>query len=162
MESSIEPEDTDRLFDDSPEPEQQPDDSVFGLIIYNISVYFQNPWILLALAGLAYYVYQNYLSNIRLPTRSRDDQVTPQDEEKVREMMEARARQQAKYDQAAKDLEEKMKNEPPPKLGPISKQIADQAKVKAKLRPEYNPLMGDQSSSGPPKRSARASAGGGG
>ena len=46
-------------------------------------------------------------------------------------MMEARARQQAKYDQAAKDLEEKMKNEPPPKLGPISKQIA----AKAKLRP---------------------------
>ena len=84
MESSIEPEDTDRLFDDSPEPEQQPDNSFFGLIIYNISVYFQNPWILLALAGLAYYVYQNYLSNIRLPTRSRDDQVTPQDEEKVR------------------------------------------------------------------------------
>ena len=84
MESSIEPEDTDRLFDDSPEPEQQPDNSFFGFIIYNISVYFQNPWILLALAGLAYYVYQNYLSNIRLPTRSRDDQVTPQDEEKVR------------------------------------------------------------------------------
>ena len=84
MESSIEPEDTDRLFDDSPEPEQQPDNSFFGLIIYNISVYFQNPWILLALAGLAYYVYQNYLSNIRLPTRTRDDQVTPQDEEKVR------------------------------------------------------------------------------
>ena len=83
MEASIEPEDTDRLFDDSPEPEQQPDNSFFGLIIYNISVYFQNPWILLALAGLAYYVYQNYLSNIRLPTRSRDDQVTPQDEEKV-------------------------------------------------------------------------------
>ena len=27
---------------------------------------------------------------------------------------------------------------------------------------EYNPLMGDQSTSGPPKRSARASAGGGG
>ena len=26
---------------------------------------------------------------------------------------------------------------------------------------EYNPLMGDQSSSGPPRRSARASAGGG-
>ena len=50
-------------------------------------------------------------------------------------MMEARARQQAKYDQAAKELEEKMKNEPPPKVGPISKQIADQAKVKAKLRP---------------------------
>ena len=50
-------------------------------------------------------------------------------------MMEARARQQAKYDQAAKDLEEKMKNEPPPKVGPISKQIADKAKVQAKLRP---------------------------
>ena len=49
--------------------------------------------------------------------------------------MEARARQQAKYDQAAKELEEKMKNEPPPKVGPISKQIADQAKVKANLRP---------------------------
>ena len=50
-------------------------------------------------------------------------------------MMEARARQQAKYDQAAKELEEKMKNEPPPKVGPISKQIADKAKVQAKLRP---------------------------
>ena len=49
-------------------------------------------------------------------------------------MMEARARQQVKYDQAAKELEEKVKNEPPPKVGPISKQIADQAKVKAKLR----------------------------
>ena len=49
--------------------------------------------------------------------------------------MEARARQQAKYDQAAKELEEKMKNEPPPKVGPISKQIADKAKVQAKLRP---------------------------
>ena len=57
-------------------------------------------------------------------------------------MMEARARQQAKYDQAAKDLEEKMKNEPPPKLGPISKQIADQEKVKAKLRPG-NPIKKD-------------------
>ena len=50
-------------------------------------------------------------------------------------MMEARARQQAKYDQAAKELEEKVKNEPPPKVGPISKQIADKAKVQAKLRP---------------------------
>ena len=50
-------------------------------------------------------------------------------------MMEARARQQAKYDQAAKELEEKVKNEPPPKVGPISKQIADKAKVQANLRP---------------------------
>jgi len=151
MEQSIEPEDVDQLFDENPQPEQHQEQS------WNFPEYFQNPWILLALAGLAYYVYQNYLSNIRLPTRNQSDQVTPQDEKKVREMMEARARQQAKYDQAAKDLEEKMKNEPPPKLGPISKQIA----AKAKLRPEYNPLMGDQSSSGPPRRSARASAGGG-
>merc|ERR1712008_133185 len=156
MGETIEPGDTDRLFDENqnPQPEEPLDQS------WNIPEL--NPWILLALAGLAYYVYQNYLSNIRLPTRNQENLVTPQDEEKVRQMMEARARQQAKYDTAAKDLEEKRKNEPPPKLGPISKQIADQAKVKAKLRPEYNPLMGDQSSSGPPKRSARASAGGGG
>merc|ERR1739844_628575 len=153
---TVEPADVDRLFDENPnvEPHSDQDQS------WNIPE--MNPWLLLALAGLAYYVYQNYLSNIRLPTRGDENRVTPQDEEKVREMMEARARQQAKYDQAAKDLEEKMKDEPPPKVGPISKQIADKAKVQAKLRPEYNPLMGDQSSSGPPRRSARASAGGGG
>ena len=88
-----------------------------------------NPWILLLLAGLAYYVYQNYLSNINWPKR--EEQITPQDEEKVRQMMEARNKQQAKYDQDAKKMEEEKKNEPPPKLGPISKQIA----AKAKLRP---------------------------
>ena len=35
------------------------------------------------------------------------------------------------YDSAAKEMEDKRKDEPPPKLGPISKQIA----AKAKLRP---------------------------
>ena len=38
---------------------------------------------------------------------------------------------QAIYDNAAKELEDKRKEEPPTKLGPISKQIA----AKAKLRP---------------------------
>ena len=38
---------------------------------------------------------------------------------------------QQRYDAAAKELDEKRKQEPPPKVGPISKQIA----AKAKLRP---------------------------
>ena len=38
------------------------------------------------------------------------------------------------YDAAAKELDEKRKQEPPPKVGPISKQIA----AKAKLRPGIN------------------------
>ena len=38
---------------------------------------------------------------------------------------------QAIYDNAAKELHDKRKEEPPTKLGPISKQIA----AKAKLRP---------------------------
>jgi len=148
---TVEPADVDRLFDENPNVEQHSDQDQS----WNIPE--MNPWLLLALAGLAYYVYQNYLSNIRLPTRGDENRVTPQDEEKVRQMMEARSRQQAQYDQAAKDLEEKMKDQPPPKVGPISKQIA----AKAKLRPEYNPLMGDQNSGGQSRRFARASAGGG-
>ena len=120
---TIEPGDTDRLFDENPHPPEHTDQSWY--------IPELNPWVLLALAGLAYYVYQNYLSNIRLPNRNQDNVVTPQDEEKVRQMMEARAKQQAKYDQAAKDLEEKRKSEPPPKVGPITKQI----EAKAKLRP---------------------------
>ncbi len=90
---------------------------------------YMNPWLLLILAYAAYYVYQNYLSKLKFPER--EAPMTPQDEEKVRKMMEARNKQQEKYDQAAKELEEKRKNEPPPTLGPISKQIA----AKAKLRP---------------------------
>ena len=84
---------------------------------------------------------------------------------------------QAMYDSAAKEMEDKRKDEPPPKLGPISKQIA----AKAKLRPgmtlfkvvphwnhlafcfylDYNPLMGDSGTCAP-RRFARQSAGGGG
>ena len=122
---TIEPGDTDRLFDENSnsQPQEPLDQSWY--------IPELNPWVLLALAGLGYYVYQNYLSNIRLPSRNMDNVVTPQDEEKVRQMMEIRARQQAKYDQAAKDLEEKRKSEPPPKVGPITKQI----EAKAKLRP---------------------------
>lgn len=89
-----------------------------------------NPWMLLAMAALAYYVYQNYLSKLQFPGRNQAAQVTPQDEEKVRKMMEARSKQQEIYDVAAKELEEKRKNEPPPKLGPISKQIAAKGKFK--------------------------------
>merc|ERR1719479_244690 len=73
---------------------------------------------------------------IQFPTR--EGPVTPMDEAKVRDMMEVRNRQQQLYDAAAKELDEKRKQEPPPKVGPISKQIA----AKAKLRPEYNPLTG--------------------
>ena len=87
-----------------------------------------NPWMILALGAIAYYVYQNYLSNIQWPQR--EERITPQDEEKVRQMMEARSRQQAKHDEDAKKLEEEMKNKPPPELGPISKQIAAKAKLK--------------------------------
>ena len=88
-----------------------------------------NPWLLLIIAGVCYYIYQNYLTKIQFS--SSDAKVTPQDEAKVRDMMEARNRQQQHYDAAAKLLEEKRKSEPPPKVGPISKQIA----AKAKLRP---------------------------
>ena len=94
-----------------------------------------NPWMLLLLAAAAYYVYQNYLSKLQVPRLRTDDGssqvVTPQDEEKVRKMMEARSKQQDIYDAAARALEEKRKSEPEPKMGPISKQIA----AKAKLRP---------------------------
>jgi hypothetical protein len=91
-----------------------------------------NPWLLLLLGIAAYYVYQNYLSNLKLP--SREAAPTPHDEEKVRQMMEIRSRQQEQHDSAAKELEEKRKSEPPPKMGPISKSIA----AKAKLRPGNN------------------------
>ena len=89
---------------------------------------------------------------------------------------------QAIYDNAAKELHDKRKEEPPTKLGPISKQIA----AKAKLRPgmvvvkcikvrlvhtyiislfllthlDYNPLMGDSGTCAP-RRTARQSAAGG-
>ena len=112
---TVEPADLDRLFDKNPNVKQHSDQEQS----WNIPE--MNPWLILAMGGLAYYVYQNYQNyNYNL-----------QDEEKVRQMMEARSRQQAQYDQAAKDLEEKMKDQPPPKVGPISKQIA----AKAKLRP---------------------------
>ena len=108
---TVEPADVDRLFDENPNVEQHSDPNQS----WNIPE--MNPWLLLAFGGLVYYVYQNYLSKIRLPTSIRDEnQVTPQDEEKVRQMMEARSRQQAQYDQAAKDLEEKMKDQPSPKV----------------------------------------------
>lgn len=92
--------------------------------------YFMNPWVLALLAAAIYYTYQNYMPSVRWP-QSNSTEVSPMDEEKVRKMMEARNKQQAKYDDAAKELEEKRKEEPPAKLGPISKQIA----AKAKLRP---------------------------
>ena len=65
------------------------------------------------------------------------------------------------------EMEEKRKNEPPPKVGPISKQIAAKAKLRSGMIKklgcfrkitsikvtwfiflEYNPLMGGGSSSG--------------
>ena len=48
-------------------------------------------------------------------------------------MMEARSRQQEKYAHAAKDLARKLKNDPIPKVGPITKQIS----------PEPNVIPGD-------------------
>ena len=94
-----------------------------------------NPWLLLVIAGVCYYIYQNYLTKIQFS--SSEAKVTPQDEAKVQDMMEARNRQQQHYDAAAKKLEEKRKSEPPPKVGPISKQIA----AKAKLRPGRNDIL---------------------
>merc|ERR1711860_388302 len=79
----------------------------------------------------AYYAYQNYLPTLKMKFPGQESAVTPHDEEKVRKMMEARDKQQAIYDNAAKELHDKRKEEPPTKLGPISKQIA----AKAKLRP---------------------------
>merc|ERR1712211_183576 len=70
-------------------------------------IFQTNPWLLLILAYLAYYVYQNYVSKIRLP--SNDAPITAGDEQKVRDMMEIRDRQQKLYDAAAKELEEKRK-----------------------------------------------------
>ena len=90
--------------------------------------YFMNPWVLALLAAAIYYTYQNYMPSMRWPQNSTE--VSPMDEEKVRKMMEARDKQQAKYDDAAKELEAKRKEEPPAKLGPISKQIAAKAKLK--------------------------------
>ena len=105
---------------------ESPPDSSQTKEIWN---YFMNPWVLALLAAAIYYAYQNYLPTVRWPQNRTE--VTPMDEEKVRKMMEARNKQQAKYDDAAKVLEAKRKEDPPPKLGPISKQIA----AKAKLRP---------------------------
>lgn len=99
-----------------------------------------NPWMLLALAGLAYYVYQNYLSKLQFSSRNETAGprvVTPQDEERVRKMMEVRNKQQQSYDQAAQEMEEVRKSQPPKELGPISKQIA----AKQKLRPGNYKLL---------------------
>ena len=52
-----------------------------------------NPWLIFLLAGVAYYVYQNYVSKIQFPMRG-EGPVTPMDEAKVRDMMEVRNRQQ--------------------------------------------------------------------
>ena len=54
-----------------------------------------NPWLIFLLAGVAYYVYQNYVSKIQFPTR--EGPVTPMDEAKVRDMMEVRNRQQVSF-----------------------------------------------------------------
>jgi len=101
-----------------------------------------NPWLLAILAFAAYYVYQNYLSKLKFS--SDEARITQNDENRMQQMMEVRNRQQRMYTEASLEMEEKRKNEPPPKVGPISKQIA----AKAKLRSEYNPLMGNTSSSG--------------
>jgi len=116
------------------------DNSSWSNFLDPMAILSMNPWLIFLLAGVAYYVYQNYISKIQFPTR--EGPVTPMDEAKVRDMMEVRNRQQQLYDAAAKELDEKRKQEPPPKVGPISKQIA----AKAKLRPEYNPLTGDTGS----------------
>lgn len=91
-----------------------------------------NPWLLLALAGMAYYVYQNYLSNIQFSSRNDTGPrvVTPQDEERVRKMMEVRDKQQQSYNQAAQEMEEIKKSQPPKELGPISKQVAAKQKLR--------------------------------
>jgi len=115
------------------------DNSSWSNFLDPMAILSMNPWLIFLLAGVAYYVYQNYISKIQFPTR--EGPVTPMDEAKVRDMMEVMNRQQQLYDAAAKELDEKRKQEPPPKVGPISKQIA----AKAKLRPEYNPLAGDTS-----------------
>ena len=129
------------------------DNSSWSNFLDPMAILSMNPWLIFLLAGVAYYVYQNYISKIQFPTR--EGPVTPMDEAKVRDMMEVRNRQQVSYmnfknqfheifyyfvnqyffqqlyDAAAKELDEKRKQEPPPKVGPISKQIA----AKAKLRP---------------------------
>lgn len=56
--------------------------------------FLANPWLLALIAAAAYYAYQNYLPTLKRNFTSQETAVTPQDEEKVRKMMEARNKQQ--------------------------------------------------------------------
>ena len=68
------------------------DNSSWSNFLDPMAILSMNPWLIFLLAGVAYYVYQNYISKIQFPTR--EGPVTPMDEAKVRDMMEVRNRQQ--------------------------------------------------------------------
>ena len=73
--------------------EPRDDSSIWSSFLDPRAILTMNPWLIFLLAGVAYYVYQNYVSKIQFPMRG-EGPVTPMDEAKVRDMMEVRNRQQ--------------------------------------------------------------------
>ena len=70
--------------------------------------FLANPWLLALIAAAAYYAYQNYLPTLKRNFTSQETAVTPQDEEKVRKMMEARNKQQVSFDDETSRLNKKL------------------------------------------------------
>ena len=68
---------------------------------------------------------------IRLPIENpvESEQIVPQNEERIRKLMEARYRQQEKYAHAAKDLAGKIKTQPLAKVEPIIEQITTESNI---------------------------------